>query len=119
MISLENFSPFETRCVYQFQNGKNSNYDYQISAINNNLDAAIFFINQTINCLSIKQLAGINKNSILGLHHMNITIKDNSNNVRESEICSIFITQSCTEKVYIYSSNNLQNVTSDINYYIE
>ena len=119
MISSDDFSPFITSCVHQFQIPKNSNYDYQIATINNNLDTAIFAINQTNNCLSIKQLAGINKNSILGLHQMNITIKDNSDNVRRTEMCNIYITQSCTEKVHIYSLNNLQNVTSDINYYIE
>jgi hypothetical protein len=120
VLSLDNFSPFKTQCLYKFRLenrlfNKNQ-FDYRVNAINNLLDPSIFFVNKTIDCLSIKTLTDININLLIGLHYMNISVQDQYGRHDWIE-CSIFITHTCLEKTYVKAELDVHTVYRNVENY--
>ena len=120
MISTENFIPLEIMCLYQFKfiyplENKNY-YNYELVPINNRGDSKTFYVNKTIDCLSIKLLEGLESGDVtsrnytnyfsLGLHLFNVTVLDNYKRT-DSVTCSIYITKSCEQRSFVSTGYNL------------
>ena len=123
VVSLDNFSPLEGLCINQFRflsppENRNS-YDYEIFPINNHLDTKTFYMNKSIDCLSLKFVNGFesgsfytqNKNIYIksGLHLMNVTVFDKCQRT-DSLLCYIYLTHSCNQRSFIYTGFELDKV---------
>ena len=120
---MDSFSPQDTICLQQFKyayplgDPNYYNYDIRYNQLINPFDSELFYINKTTDCLSIKFNNGIDKNSLVGMHLLNISITDIYNQ-RDSLSCSIYITQSCELISYVYVGFNEQQVSSNLNSYV-
>ena len=95
-------------CLYQFKfiyplENKNF-YNYEIVPLNNFGDTKTFYVNKTIDCLSVKLTEGLEKKRInyfgTGLHAFNVTVNDYYK--REDKItCSVYIIKSCNQLSYL------------------
>jgi hypothetical protein len=87
------------------------NYQYTVNSMNNPMDISLFGINKTTDCLSIKQIGGLNRYSMAGVHTMNITLNDKLNRY-DSLICNVFVSETCREQMVILIKKDLQLVNN-------
>ena len=110
-------------CLHQFKfiyplENKNY-YDYEFVPINNKGDSKTFYINKTIDCLSVKLVDGFESGNVLarnytnyfslGLHMFNVTVHDNYKRM-DAVTCSIYITKSCDQKSFVLTGYDLNRV---------
>ncbi len=117
---MDSFSAFSSVCLIKFQLtnrlSDKSFYDYHLTPINNPLDTKIFFVNKSIDCLSLKSAAGVNRNALLGLHAINVTVNDKFGRC-QTNLAQIYVTQSCDQKSYVITSMDLHLIKTTINLY--
>lgn len=120
VFSLDSFTEFSSICLNKFglvnQLDDKSFYDYGVTPINNPLDTKIFYVNKSIDCLSIKSVAGINRNALLGLHMLNVTVTDKFGRC-QTNVCNVYVTHSCDQKMYVITTADIHLLKLTINLY--
>ena len=95
-------------CLYQFKfiyplENKNY-YNYNLTPLNNYADSKTFYVNKTIDCLSVKLIEGLEANKVnyfsMGLHAFNVTVNDNFKRT-DTVTCSMYIIRSCNQLSYV------------------
>ncbi len=114
-ISTENFFPLNMLCLYQFKfiyplENKNY-YNYEIVPLNNYGDTKTFYVNKTIDCLSVKLTEGLETNRVnyisTGLHVFNVTVNDNYKRA-DKLTCSIYVIKSCNQLSYVITNYDVK-----------
>lgn len=122
MILLDKLNPLVTSCAYYFEFETlphQSLLNYEIESQNTNMQKDIFSADNSRNCLSINKITEIDRKFLVGQHQLNIEIKDQYNRTN-NKLCNFYMTDSCDQRINVYSRLNYQvikqNITSYLNY---
>ena len=95
-------------CLYQFKfiyplANKNF-YNYDLTALNNYADSKTFYVNKTLDCLSVQLQEGFEANRVnflsSGMHVFNVTVNDSFKRT-DRATCSIYVIKSCNQLNYV------------------
>ena len=122
VIPLDKLNPLLTSCAYNFEFTTLSQQlplNYQIRLLNSQQVNDIFFVDNSKNCLSLQKISEIHRNYLIGRQELKIDITDRYNR-SDSKLCNIYMTDSCNQRINVYSALNnqiiKQNITNYMNY---
>ena len=119
LLSLDSLLPLDADCLFKFTfESRPQSIDYSLDFLNNYLDKTLLGVENSTDCLTLRFLNGSDRNSLLGLHRVNVMAKDKTGAVDNLQ-CSIYFTQSCTQRTHIFVPLELSTVEANLQSYLK